>query len=78
MAINSNNSWIHVVFLVTMKTECIHLSNLLPQAAILACTLAGRLTFNSQDLISNSTYCLPYSFRDVSLENLVLNQLIIP
>ena len=67
MAINSNNSWIHVVFLVTMKTE-----------AILACTLAGRLTFNSQDLISNSTYCLPYSSRDVSLENLVLNQLIIP
>ena len=44
MAINSNNSWIHVVFLVTMKTECIHLSNLLPQAAILACTLAGRST----------------------------------
>ena len=34
--------------------------------------------FNSQDLISNSPYCLPYSSCDVSLENLVLDQLIIP
>ena len=33
---------------------------------------------NSPDLISNSPYCLPYSSCDVSLENLVLDQLIIP
>ena len=31
--------------------------------------------FNSQDLISNSTYCLPYSSCDISFENLVLDQL---
>ena len=34
--------------------------------------------FNFQDLISNSLYCLPYSSCDVSLENLGLDQLIIP
>ena len=34
--------------------------------------------FNSQDIISNSPYCLPYSSCDVSLENLALDQLIIP
>ena len=34
--------------------------------------------FNSQDLISSSLYCLPYSSCDVSSENLVLDQLIIP
>ena len=34
--------------------------------------------FNSQDLISNSPYCLPYSSCDVSLENLGLDRLIIP
>ena len=33
--------------------------------------------FNTQDLISNSPYCLPYTSCDVSLENLVLDQLII-
>ena len=33
---------------------------------------------NSQGLISNSPYYLPYSSCDVSLENLVLDQLIIP
>ena len=33
---------------------------------------------NSQDLISNSPYCQSYSSCDVSLENLVLDQLIIP
>ena len=33
---------------------------------------------NPQDLISNSLYCQPYSSCDVSLENLVLAQLIIP
>ena len=33
------------------------------------------LTVNSQDLISNSPYCLSYSSCDVSLENLVLDQL---
>ena len=34
--------------------------------------------FNSQDSISNSPYCLPYSSCDVSLENLGLDRLIIP
>ena len=35
--------------------------------------------FNSRDLISKSPYCLPHSFSfDVSLENLVLDQLVIP
>ena len=34
--------------------------------------------FHSQDLISNSAYCLPYNSYDISSENLVLNQLIIP
>ena len=34
--------------------------------------------FNSQDLISNSPYYLPHSSCDVSLENLVLDHLIIP
>ena len=29
-------------------------------------------------LIGNSPYCLPYNSYDVSLENLVLEQLIIP
>ena len=32
----------------------------------------------SQDLISNSPYCLPVSSCDFILENLVLDQLIIP
>ena len=31
--------------------------------------------FLSQDLISNSPYCLPYNIYDLSLENLVLDQL---
>ena len=34
--------------------------------------------FNSQDLITNSPFCLQYHSYDVSLENLVLNQLMIP
>ena len=34
--------------------------------------------FNSPDLIGNSPYCLPYSSCDASLENLVLDQLLIP
>ena len=33
---------------------------------------------NSQDLFGNSPYCLLYSSCDVSVENLVLDQLIIP
>ena len=33
---------------------------------------------NSQDLISNPSYCLPHSSCDVSLENLLLDQLRIP
>ena len=36
------------------------------------------ITVNSQDLISNSPYCLSYSSCDVSLEILVLDQLTIP
>ena len=34
--------------------------------------------FHSQDLTSNSPYCLSYNSFDISAENLVLNQLIIP
>ena len=34
--------------------------------------------FHSQDLISNSPHCLPYNSYYVSIENLVLDQLIIP
>ena len=34
--------------------------------------------FNYQDLTHNSPYCQLYSSSDVSLENLVLDQLIIP
>ena len=34
--------------------------------------------FHSQDLICNSPYYLSYNSFDVSLENLVLDQLIIP
>ena len=34
--------------------------------------------FNSQDFISNSPNCLPYFSCNVSLESLVLDQLIIP
>ena len=33
---------------------------------------------NSQDFISNSPYCLPYNLSNASLENLELDQLIIP
>ena len=33
---------------------------------------------NSQDLITHSPYCLQYNLCGVSLENLVLDQLIIP
>ena len=36
------------------------------------------LIFNSQDLISNSPHCLLYNSDDVSLENLELDQLILP
>ena len=36
------------------------------------------LPFHSQDLVNNSPYCLPYNSCDVSLENLVLDQMIIP
>ena len=35
------------------------------------------LTLNSQDLISNSPYCLPNDSHYVSLENLVSDQLVI-
>ena len=34
--------------------------------------------FHSQDLISNSPYCLQYNSYDVGLENLVFDQLTIP
>ena len=35
-------------------------------------------TLPPQDLFSNSPYCLPYNSHEVSLENVVLDQLIIP
>ena len=34
--------------------------------------------FSSQDLLSNSPYCLPYNSHDFTLENLVLIELINP
>ena len=34
------------------------------------------LTLNSQDLVSNSPYCLPYKSCGVRLEHLVFDQLI--
>ena len=34
--------------------------------------------FHSQDLTSNSLYCLPYNSHNVNSENLVLNQPVIP
>ena len=34
--------------------------------------------FHSLDLIRNSPYCLPYNLHDTGLENLALDQLIIP
>ena len=40
--------------------------------------LIDTLHFNSQDLFSNSPYCLLYNSSDVTSENLVLDQLIIP
>ena len=36
------------------------------------------LLFHPKDLIRNSPYCLPYNSYDVTLENLVLDLLIIP
>ena len=35
-------------------------------------------TLSPWDLIFKSPYCLPYNSHDISLENLVLDQLIIP
>ena len=34
----------------------------------------GFLPFHSQDLISNSPFCLPYNSYDISQENLGLDQ----
>ena len=36
------------------------------------------LTLNTQDLINNSPYCLPYDSYDASSDNLVLDQLANP
>ena len=47
-----------------------------PQLA--AISLSSCEPFNSQDLISNSSYCLPYNSCDVCVENLVLDQPLIP
>ena len=41
-------------------------------------SMASNAPFNSQDLISNSPYCLPNDSHYVSLENVVLNQFVIP
>ena len=46
------------------------------QGLIFICQLFG-LRFHSQDLIGNSPYCLPENSCDVSLKNLVLDQLTI-
>ena len=35
-------------------------------------------SFHSKDIICSSPYCLPYNSQDISLENLVLDQLIVP
>ena len=43
---------------------------------VLRWTLSFPWPFHSQDLFSNSPYCLPYHSYDVSLENLVLDHLI--
>ena len=40
--------------------------------------VSNALPFNSQDFIGNSHYCLSYNSCDVSLENLELDQPIIP
>ena len=40
--------------------------------------IRSNIPFHPQDLISNSPYYLPYSSYDVSSENLLLDQLIIP
>ena len=40
--------------------------------------VSNALPFNSQDFIGNSPYCLSYNSCDVSLENLELDQPIIP
>ena len=40
--------------------------------------VSNALLFNSQDFIGNSPYCLSYNSCDVSLENLELDQPIIP
>ena len=41
-------------------------------------SLQTTLTFNSQDFMSNSLYSLPYNLCDDSLENMELDQPIIP
>ena len=40
--------------------------------------LGMKVAFHSQDLITHSPYCLQYNLCGVRLENLVLDQLIIP
>ena len=73
-----------LVFKLFSGSRIFHISFLLNSFFFCICHLILKLRetnhkpFNSQDLISNSPYCLPYSFCDVSLENLVLDQLIIP
>ena len=42
------------------------------------CTYQIYLPFNSQDVIRNSPYCLAYNLYDSILENLELDQTIIP
>ena len=45
---------------------------------VLRVRIKSNLNPNSQDLISNSPYHLPYNSCDVSSKNLVLDQIIIP
>ena len=55
--------------------------NTLLEYVTLICCLSGTydyITFKFQDFIGNSLYCLPYNLCDVWLENLELDQPIIP
>ena len=64
-----------IIIIITVKSLLIqHLLNI-KQSVF---KVQNLFPLNSQDLISNSPYFLPYSSCDVSLENLVLDQLIIP
>ena len=66
----------HAKFFLQSKAAHYHTSNSLKAKIAPLKALLLPSPFNSQDLNSNSPYCMPYSSCDVSLENLVLDQLI--